>query len=69
MVLARCLQRKEELLDEETLQTAWNSSLANLQGRTAHLWPAPEVPLAGRGRGRGRGAPPAGRGRRGGRGR
>jgi hypothetical protein len=60
MVLARCLQRNEKLLDEETLQTAWNSTLVILQERTAPLLPAaPAVPLAGRGRGRGRGAPPA----------
>ena len=77
MVLARALQRNEELLDGETLQNAWNLSLAQLQGRTAHLYPAPPAPVAppggrggGRGRGRGRGraplvAPdaPAGRGR------
>ena len=69
MVLARCLQRNDELLAEETLQGAWNSSSAALKGRAAHLLPArphaPAAPAAGRGRGRGRGAPlalpPAGR--------
>ena len=53
MVLARCLQRRGELLDDETLQTAWSKSLLSLQGRTAHVFP---VDPAARGRGRGRGA-------------
>ena len=30
MMLARCLQRHDEFLDEETLQGAWNSTLAAL---------------------------------------
>jgi hypothetical protein len=75
MVLARCLQRHDELLVEETIQGAWNKTLATLRGRTAHLLPnppaapapgvpaappAPPAPPAGRGRARGRGA---GRGR------
>ena len=78
MMLARCLQRHDEFLDEETLQGAWNSTLAALRARAAHLLPAPPAPPApaagaARGRGRGRGAvppappapaaPPAGRGR------
>jgi hypothetical protein len=67
MVLARCLQRNDRLLDEETLHMAWNSSLVQLQARTAMFFPAPAVPLAGRGRGRGE--PPVGRGRGRGRGR
>ena len=70
MVLARSLLRNDELNPEETLQSAWNMSLAELRGRTAHLFPAPPgppappappAPAAGRGRGRGggRGAHPA----------
>ena len=67
MVLARSLQRNRELNAEETLQSAWNLSLAELRGRTAHLFPVPAGPPApaapaaarGRGRGRGRGVPPA----------
>ena len=75
MMLARCLQRNDELLDGGTLQGAWNQSLGALRGRTAHVFPAPVVvpapePVApparaarGRRRGRGAAAPPAGRGR------
>ena len=71
MVLARSLQRNDELNPEETLQGTWNMSLAELRGRTAHLFPAPPAPAPapaappapaagrGRGRGRGRGAPAA----------
>ena len=72
MVLARCLQRNNELLDEETLQGAWGKTLQNLKDRSAHLLPAPAVAPApappeapapaaerGRGRGRGRGDPAA----------
>ncbi len=70
MVLSRCLQRNDELLDGETVQSAWSLSLAQLQARTAPLLPAlplatepkaPAAPVAppakqGRsGRGRGRG--------------
>jgi hypothetical protein len=61
MVLARCLQSKDHLVGNETLQIVWNFALVELQNRTAALLPAPEVPLAGRGRGRG--IPPVGRGR------
>ena len=46
MVLARALQRHDELQPEETLQVAWNGSLANLKARTAHLLPAPAVAAA-----------------------
>ena len=78
MVLARCLQRNDDLEDNESLQDAWSKSLAVLKARAApHLpvppaAPAPAAPApaapAGRGRGRGRGrapapAAPAGRGR------
>ena len=71
MILSRCLQRNGELHDGETLQDAWNTTLASLKARTAHLLPAPPPPPApahgpaaapagrGRGRGRGRGALPA----------
>ena len=75
MALARALQRNDEFHAGETLQVAWNRSLAELRGRTAHLFPVPAVPPApagpagppaGRGaggRGPGAPAPPAGRGR------
>ena len=71
MALARCLQSKDHLVGNETLQTVWNLALGELQNRTAALLPAPEVPLGlgappvGRGRGRGvpLGVPPVGRGR------
>ena len=76
MALARALQRNDEFHAGETLQVAWNRSLAELRGRTAHLFPVPAVPPApagpagppaGRGAGRGApagpAAPPAGRGR------
>ena len=63
MILARALQRNEELLDDEDLQAAFNKTLPALRGRSGHLFPAPA-----RGRGpRGRGA--RGRGARGARGR
>ena len=66
MMLARALHRNEELLDGETMQGAWNKTLPDLRGRTAHLFDAPAVGPAARGRGgRGRGA--RGRGRGGGR--
>ena len=70
MVLARCLQRHEELLEEETLQGAWSKNLATLKGRAAHLLPVravapaptpavvaapPAAPAPAAGRGRGRG--------------
>ena len=74
MVHARCLQRNDELLDDETLQIAWNKTLAALRLRTAHLLPVPPVapapapgvvapaapapPHGGRGRGAGRGRGP-----------
>ena len=76
MALARALQRNDEFHAGETLQVAWNRSLAELRGRTAHLFPDPVVPPAlvgpagppaGRGARRGAragpAAPPAGRGR------
>ena len=80
MALARALQRNDEFHAGETLQVAWNRSLAELRTRTAHLFPVPAVPPApagpagppaGRGAGRGPGAPapPAGRGRGRGKGR
>ena len=61
MMLARLLQRSEALGEDETLEAVWNSSLADLQDRTAAFLPGlPEVPApAGVGRGR------AGAGRRG----
>ena len=62
MTLARCLQRNDSLAPGESLQSAWNQTLATLQGRTAAWLPLaapPAAPLAGRARGRGR----AGRGR------
>ena len=52
MMLARALHRNEELLDGESMQGAWNKTLADLTGRTAHLFPAPVVapaPAAPRG--------------------
>ena len=82
MALARALQRNDEFHAGETLQVAWNRSLAELRGRTAHLFPvpaeppapaAPAGPPAGRGAGRGApagpAAPPPARGRGRGRGR
>ena len=69
MALSRALQRNDEFHAGETLQVAWNKSLGELRGRTAHLFPVPAVPPAPAGpagppagRGAGRGAP-AGRGR------
>ena len=63
IVLARCLQRQGALGKGESLQTAWSTTLANLQGRAAPFLPVPLVPPVGRGGGRG------GRGRGRGRGR
>ena len=40
VMLARALDRNEELLDGESLQGAWNKSLADLTARTARLFPA-----------------------------
>ena len=76
MMLARCLQRNEDLAGDETLQTAWGLSLAALRGRAAGFLPpalaAPPAPaLAPALAPAGPAAPPApaaGRGR-GGRGR
>ena len=45
MVLARRLQLNEDLMPEETLQTAWMKPLATLQDRAAHLLPAPAPSL------------------------
>ena len=71
MILARCLQRNQELLDEENLQGAWNQTLVSLRARSAHHFPVPAAPPApaapaapapagrGRGRGGGRGRGPA----------
>ena len=59
LILARSLQRHDGLRAEETLQAAWNESLATLRDRAAHLFPAPVVPLAPPARGRGRGRGPA----------
>ena len=64
MALARLLQRNQELLADETLQTAWNKSWLTLRDSVGHLLPA--VPAEhGRGKGRGKGvlAGPAGKGR------
>lgn len=70
MVLARALERNEDFNEGETLQGVWGSNLAELRGRSAHLFPAPvapvvppapvappgpPVPVAPAGRGRGRG--------------
>ena len=46
MMLARCLQRHDELLDEETLQIAWNCNLVTLRARAAHHFPVPPAPAA-----------------------
>ena len=46
MVLARCIQRHGEFQAEETLQSVWNLSVAQLRARSVHLFPAPPVPLA-----------------------
>ena len=70
MALARLLQRNQELLADETLQTAWNKSWLTLRDSVGHLLPA--VPAEhGRGKGRGKGvlAGPAGKGRGRGKGR
>ena len=48
MVLARSLQRAGALLEDETLERAWASSLAALQARSEALFP---VPAAAEGRG------------------
>ena len=50
MMLARALDRNEELLDGENLRKAWDTTLANLIGRAGHLWPAPAPAPRGRGR-------------------
>ena len=58
MVLVRSLQRAEALQEDESLEKAWTSTLADLQGRTAALFAAPGAPPPaprGRGRARGRG--------------
>ena len=67
MLLARALQRNNELAPDETLQSAWGESLASLKARAAPLFAPPAVPEpeplgleappgpAGRGRGRGKG--------------
>ena len=58
MVLVRSLQRAGALQEDESLEKAWTSTLADLQGRTAALFPAPGAPPPaprGRGRARGRG--------------
>ena len=59
MALARALQRNDEFHTGETLQVAWNRSLAELRSRTTHMFPVPPVPPAPAGPA----APPAGRGR------
>ena len=51
MVLVRCLQRAEDLQEDESLERAWALNLATLQARAAPHLPAP---AAGRGGGRGR---------------
>ena len=69
MLLARALQRHQELGPEENLQHVWSQPLVDLRRRAAHLFPAPAPPAppapakgkgGGRGRGRGRAhaAPP-----------
>lgn len=65
MVLARCLQRNEDLEENETLQSLWSLTLPVLQARAQPFLPAPQAPAAnaargggrarGRGKGRGRG--------------
>ena len=40
MILARALQRNDELLDGEDLQGAWSKTLLDLRGRTGHLFGA-----------------------------
>ena len=71
MLLARALQRQQELGPEENLQHVWSQPLVDLRRRAAHLFPAapappaPPAPAKGKGGGRGRGrgrahaAPPA----------
>ena len=70
MVLARALQRQEELGPGENLQHVWSQPLVDLRVRAAHMFPppvppAPPAPAKGKGRGRGRRRAHAGRGRRG----
>ena len=77
MVLVRCLQRANDLAEDETLERAWASNLLRLQDRAARHLPDPPAapaPAGGRGRGGGGGADEAkaeaegeglGRGRRG----
>ena len=62
MTLARCLQRNGALGAGESLNSAWNQTLATLQGRAA-AWLPVVAPPAARGRGgAGRGARRGGRG-------
>ena len=52
MLLVRALQRAEALQEDESLEKAWTSTLADLQARTAALFPTPGAPPpAPRGRG------------------
>ena len=44
MVLARALQRQEELGPEENLQHVWPQPLVDLRVRAAHLFPPPAPP-------------------------
>ena len=54
MVLARCLQRNEALVEDESLQTAWALPAKVLEDRAAPFLPAPPAAEPGRGKGRGR---------------
>ena len=74
MMLARCMQRNEQLLEGETLQDAWSKTMPSLMPRTDELLPVPAPPEPAIGRARGRAATPGrergrgrGRGRRRGR--
>ena len=44
MVLAKALQRQEELGPEENLQHVWSQPLVDLRVRAAHLFPPPVPP-------------------------
>ena len=56
MVLVRCLQRANDLAEDETLERAWASNLPRLQDRAApHLPDPPAAPAPAGGRGRGGG--------------